>query len=178
MKIIVGLGNVGKEYNWTRHNFGFLALDFFAKQADLEWKNEPKFKAMIAKSSDLLLAKPQTFYNASGEAVQNLVKFYKTDTKHDLLVICDDLNLDFGALRLRETGSDGGNNGLKSIITFLGAEFPRLRLGTDNPKRSLIGDTDFVLSKFSDEEKAKLPEILTETSEFITNFINRPRNNK
>jgi PTH1 family peptidyl-tRNA hydrolase len=168
MKIIIGLGNPDQKYNWTRHNFGFLALDYFAKKQDLQWKTSPKFHSLIAKTDNLLLAKPQTFYNASGEAAQKLVQFYHINPTEDLLVVCDDLNLDFGALRFRAKGTDGGNNGLKSIIANLNTtDFPRLRLGTQNAQKSLLADTDFVLSKFTPEEKAELPAILTQVHDFI-----------
>ncbi|MDR2063773.1 MAG: aminoacyl-tRNA hydrolase [Candidatus Nomurabacteria bacterium] len=171
-KLIVGLGNFGKEYNWTRHNFGFLAMDFFAKTHGLEWKNAKKFSTEVADYNDLLLAKPQTFYNASGEAVQKLVQFYKIDIQRDVLVVCDDLNLDFGTMRLRASGSDGGNNGLKSIIAQLGTNFHRLRLGTNNSQKQLASDTNFVIGKFTPEEKASLPQILQKTGELIDNFKN------
>ena len=169
MKLVVGLGNPGKEYNFTRHNFGFLALDFYFKKNDLEWKNTEKFKGIYQKSDDIIFLKPQTFYNNSGESIRAFADFYKIPSE-DILVICDDFNLAFGNTRFREKGSAGGNNGLKSTISNLGTEdFPRLRLGTGNDElRKKIGDTDFVLSKFTPEEKEKLPEILTEITKKIS----------
>ena len=119
-----------------------------------------------------MFVKPQDFYNESGRAVQEFVKFYKIKLD-EILVVCDDFSLEFGKTRYRAKGSAGGNNGLKSVISVLGTdEFPRLRLGTGNDElRRKIGDTDFVLSKFSPEEKEKLPEILMEVVEKIDDFI-------
>ena len=161
MKLIVGLGNPGNQYNFTRHNFGFLTLDFYAKVKDFEWAEHPKFGAIYHKEGDTIFIKPQSFYNDSGISVRAFKDFYKIPTE-DILVICDDFNLDFGEMRYRAKGSDGGNNGLKSITKHLGiSEYPRLRLGTGNDEmRSKLGDIDFVLSKFTPEEKAQLPGIL------------------
>ena len=170
MKIIVGFGNPGSKYNFTRHNLGFLALDFYAKIHKLDWQNKPKFNAIIAKNDETnsLLIKAQTYYNEVGQSIRAILDFYKLHPQ-DILVICDDFNLEFGKVRFRERGSAGGNNGLKSIATYLGTEdFPRLRIGTANDAlRSKIGDTDFVLSRFTSEEYEKLPEILKEISVFI-----------
>ena len=170
MKIIVGFGNPGNQYNFTRHNLGFLALDFYAKIHKLDWQNKPKFNAIIAKNDEAnsLLIKAQTYYNEVGQSIRAILDFYKLHPQ-DILVICDDFNLEFGKVRFRERGSAGGNNGLKSIATHLGTEdFPRLRIGTANDAlRSKIGDMDFVLSRFTSEEYEKLPEILKEISDFI-----------
>ncbi len=170
MKLIVGLGNPGGEYNFTRHNFGFLALDFYAKIHNLKWE-KPKHKAIWLKIDNKILLKPQTFYNESGLAVQETLRYYKL-TPAEVLVINDDFNLSFGQVRYREKGSSGGNNGLKSVIQHLGTEnFARLRLGTDNVDlRAKMGDVKFVLSKFSAEEKSKLPDILRTVAERIQDF--------
>ena len=162
MKLIVGFGNPGNEYNFTRHNFGFLALDFYFKTHNLSWASHEKFSAIYQKVDDIVFLKPQTFYNNIGDSVLAWAKFYKVSPK-DILVVCDDFNLPFGTIRRRESGSAGGNNGLKSVISALKTEdFPRLRLGTGNDElRQKVGDIDFVLSKFTPEEKAALPEILT-----------------
>jgi PTH1 family peptidyl-tRNA hydrolase len=173
MKIIVGFGNPGKGYNFTRHNFGFLALDFYAKINGLTWKSESKFFAETIKIDGAILVKPQTYYNRVGESIAKLIKFYKLNPETDLLVVCDDFDLPFGTTRMRQQGSEGGNNGLKSTTSHLKTQhFHRLRLGTDNPLlRKTLGDTDFVLSKFTTEEKEKLSEILDKTCEKITNFV-------
>ena len=161
MKLIVGLGNPGNQYNFTRHNFGFLTLDFYAKIKGFEWAEHPKFGAIYHKEGDVIFIKPQSFYNDSGIPVRAFKDFYKIPMEN-ILVICDDFNLDFGEMRYRAKGSDGGNNGLKSITKHLGtSEYPRLRLGTGNDEmRSKLGDVDFVLSKFMPEEKEQLPRIL------------------
>ena len=171
MKLIIGFGNPGSKYNFTRHNFGFLALDFYAKIHDLKFLPQPKFKAEIAKDGDILFVKPQTFYNDQGMSIRSLCDFYKLSPQ-DILVICDDFNLPFGHIRFRERGSAGGNNGLKSTIQHLNTEdFPRLRLGTGNDQlRARIGDVDFVLSKFTDEEHEKLPEVLREIADFVSKY--------
>lgn len=166
-----GFGNPGHKYNFTRHNFGFLALDFYVKVHNLEFRPQTKFKADIAQTDGLLLVKPQTFYNDVGLSIRSIYDFYKL-TPQDLLIICDDFNLPFGKLRYRERGSAGGNNGLKSAIAHLGTEdFPRLRLGTGNDSlRNRIGDVDFVLSKFTPEEHDQLPAVLREISDFMAKY--------
>lgn len=170
MKVIIGFGNPGSRYNFTRHNTGFLALDFYAKVHKLEWKDTPKFfcQSTKDKDSDLLLIKATTYYNEVGRAARAIMNFYKLKPS-DFLIVCDDFNLDFGKLRFREKGSAGGNNGLKSCIAELGTEvFPRLRIGTANDEvRKQVGDVDFVLSKFTPEEKEKLPNILGEVCNFL-----------
>jgi PTH1 family peptidyl-tRNA hydrolase len=171
MKIIVGLGNPGGHYNFTRHNFGFLALDFYAKIERLKWKEEPKFMASVARDGDTLFVKPQTFYNEVGQSVGKIAKFYKVDLAEDLLVLADDFNLPFGDLRYRSKGTDGGNNGLKSIVQHLGTGvFPRIRIGTGNDdERKKLGDVDFVLAKFLPEEKKELPQILQNVVKLVKN---------
>ncbi len=172
MKLIVGLGNPGNQYNFTRHNFGFLALDFYFKVHNLKWVDKPKFGAIYGEATirgeKYIFLKPQNFYNESGRSVREFWRYHKLALS-DILVICDDFNLEFGKIRSRAEGSAGGNNGLKSIIAELGTEsFPRLRLGTGNDElRRKLGDVDFVLSKFTPEEKALLPEILTEVAKRI-----------
>lgn len=167
MKLIVGLGNPGTEYNFTRHNFGFLALDFFAKLENLTWQ-KPKFGTIWTRFDDKILIKPQDYYNLSGQATQEFIHFYKIALE-DVLVICDDFDLPFGTTRYRLKGSSGGNNGLKSISASLATDdFPRLRLGTNNPEvRMRLGDHDFVLSRFTATEKAALPAILNSVAERI-----------
>lgn len=175
MKLIVFLGNPGLKYRKTRHNVGFMMGDFLAREWGSKWKYDKKFAAEMAviaseatQSSDnkIILAKPQLFYNLTGDSVASIMKFYKIK-KTDLLVVCDDFNLGFGKIRFRASGSHGGNNGLKSISAHLGDDFARLRIGTGNDKRKVMGDTDFVLSKLSKEEQAKLPEIFNETIQKI-----------
>ena len=106
MNLIVGLGNPGNEYDWTRHNFGFLLLDLYAKIYNLDW-SKPKFNALWLKSNDQLFIKPQDFYNNSGQSVRNFANFYKIPPE-DIIVVCDDFELDFGKTRFRTKGSSGG----------------------------------------------------------------------
>ena len=183
MKLVVGFGNPESKYNFTRHNTGFLALDFYAKVKGLTWSDTPKFNALWIKSGNTIFIKPETYYNNVGDAISAFARFYKIPTS-DILIVCDDFNLDFGKIRLREKGSAGGNNGLKSTISSLGTEeFPRLRIGTDNASRigsnlktgeptdGKISDIDFVLSKFTPEEKEKLPELLRSVVSEIDNWL-------
>ncbi len=174
MKLVVGLGNPEAEYNWTRHNTGFLALDFYFKLNHLSWGAKPRYGAIFGRRDDILFIKPQDYYNLSGRAVREFMQFYKIPAE-DILVICDDFNLEFGVLRYRTHGSAGGNNGLKSVIFETGtADFPRLRIGTGNDElRTRIGDVDFVLSKFTVAEKMRLPEVLKEVSDKIDEIISK-----
>ncbi len=174
MKIIVGLGNPGAEYNFTRHNFGFLALDFYFKLYNLSWDSKPRYGAITGRLGDILFVKPQDFYNNSGRSVRELARYFKVPIS-DILVICDNFDLEFGKIRYRETGTAGGNNGLKSITAELKTDnYPRIRLGTGNTElRKRLGDTDFVLSRFTPEEKERLPEILSAVAEKIDEFVNR-----
>lgn len=163
MKIVVGLGNPGREYKLTRHNLGFRVVDRLVKENAFSFSRK-KFKSKIASGTiagkRIVLAKPQTFMNASGEAVGPLVHFYQCPPA-DLLVVYDDVDLPFGKIRLRPGGGAGGHKGMRSIISHLGTEeFPRLRIG-------IRGEThtndlrSYVLKGFTSEEKAKLEAILT-----------------
>ena len=170
MKLVVGLGNPGSRYNFTRHNSGFLALDYYFKIKGLKWSE--KFGAMACREGDVWFLKPQDFYNDSGRAVAEFVRYYKISLG-DVLVICDNFDLEFGKVRYRSSGLAGGNNGLKSIDVKLGSnEYPRVRIGTGNNElRRKLGDVEFVLSRFTDAEKEKLPNILNEVCEKIDEFI-------
>lgn len=170
MKMIVGLGNPGKNYEKTRHNVGFMVLDALIK--DLGLKTQNKFKSEMVQTSlngePVLLIKPQTYMNLSGEAVQEAKAFYKIDDK-DILVIYDDLDLPVGKLRLREKGSAGGHNGIKSIIQHLHhQDFRRIRVGID--KNPLIPTVDYVLGKFSQEDQAILEKTLARAVEACKDF--------
>ncbi len=159
MKLIAGLGNPGNQYHFTRHNTGFLVLDYYFETHQLNWEAKPRLGAIWGRTADVIFIKPQDFYNDSGKAISAYAGYYKLDLS-DILVICDDFNLDFGTFRYRASGSAGGNNGLKSTIAELKTKnFARLRVGTGNDAlRTKIGDVDFVLSKFTPEEKSQLPE--------------------
>lgn len=150
----MGLGNPGAEYKHTRHNVGFLALDKIAERLHADVK-EKKFQSLIARAEhegrSLLLMKPQTYMNNSGDAVGAALRFHHLSPA-DVLVICDDVNLPLGKLRIRPGGSYGGQNGLKSIIAALGTdEFPRLRIGVGRPEGG-DGLRDYVLGKWERDE--------------------------
>lgn len=170
MKLIVGLGNPEKKYDDTRHNAGFAMLDAYAKEQNATWKEQSKFKALVAKLPEKnLLVKPQTYYNLSGEAVRALADFYKV-APEDILVVHDDHALPFGMLRTRVGGSDAGNNGIKSINAHIPG-VNRLRIGTHSEHREIHGDVDFVLSKFSKAEKESLLLLQQNTNKIIADFL-------
>lgn len=175
MKIIFAQGNPGKDYANTRHNVGFLALDFYAGKNGLGFQPKSKFNADIAESTigeqKVLFVKPMTFYNETGTSARALADFYKVDTA-DILVVHDELALPFGSLRIREKGSDAGNNGIKSLNAHLGENYHRLRVGTANELAEKQGSYDFVLSKFNAEEAEKLQnDIFPKVAEIINDFI-------
>ena len=153
MKLIVGLGNKGREYENTRHNMGFMLVDRYLQYKNITDKFKEKFNAMYIETTinneKVIFIKPMTYMNNSGIAVRAFVEFYKLNSE-DILVISDDLDLDLGKFRLRRNGSSGGHNGLKSIISHLGTDnFKRLRIGISNDKDDVI---NYVLSKFSKKE--------------------------
>lgn len=160
MKVIVGLGNPGSKYEGTRHNAGFMVIDRLADQWNIDVK-QAKFRSVVGEgrvgSEKILLVKPVTYMNLSGEAVHQVVDFYKIDLD-DLLVIYDDLDLPPGKIRLRQKGSAGGHNGIKSIISHLGTqEFNRIKVGIGRPGPG--GDVvSYVLSPFSNEQKEEVLE--------------------
>ena len=172
MKLVVGLGNPGNKYNFTRHNSGFLALDFYFALHKLNWSDKPRLGAINGRTDDVLFIKPQDFYNDSGRAVAEFARYYKVPTS-DILVICDNFDLEFGKVRYRSSGVAGGNNGLKSVDSYLKtSDYPRIRIGTGNAAlRSKSGDVEFVLSRFTPEEKESLPEVLGQVAEKIDEFI-------
>jgi PTH1 family peptidyl-tRNA hydrolase len=160
--LIVGLGNPGEEYAKTRHNVGFQCVNELARRHGLAFDGK-RAKARIAEGriaeQRVALAKPFTFMNVIGQAVVGLSQWYKIDTEHELLVIYDDLDLPFGALRLRERGSAGTHNGMKSVIAQLGTQtFPRIRVGIGQgpPGRDAA---NYVLGRFTRDEEAALPNI-------------------
>ncbi len=159
MKIVIWLGNPGKKYENTRHNVGFMMVDFFRKSWDFGDWEESKHKGLIAKKtgSDILLFKPTTFMNLSWDAVASLVHFYKLDPKSDIIVISDDIDMEFAKVRKREKWSHGGQNGLRDIITKLGTdEFTRIKIGIGRHEKYEV--SDWVLSKFTKEEIVLLEE--------------------
>lgn len=168
MKLIVGLGNPGKEYENTRHNIGFNVIDLYLKKNNLKLDKD-KFNGKYTKTSihdeDVILLEPQTFMNLSGDSVRKVMDFYKINID-DILVIQDDLDMEVGKIKLKEKSSSGGHNGIKDIEQKLGTNnFKRLKVGISNDKTR---DTkDYVLGKFSKEEK----EILEKSYEICLNVI-------
>ncbi len=172
--LIVGLGNIGEEYQDTRHNLGFMVLDELAKERNVEFS--PKRLAYYAtfnqKGKTFVLIKPTTFMNLSGRAVNYWLKAHKIPFER-LLVVLDDINLPLGKIRIRARGSDGGHNGLKDICHWLGTcDFPRLRFGIGN-NFPPGGQADYVLGKWTEEEKQVLKERIPVAVEAIKSFAFR-----
>lgn len=182
MYIIVGLGNPGKKYEHTRHNAGFDVLDILAEEYDIKI-DKIKHKALIGEgrigSEKVVLVKPQTYMNLSGESVQSVFQFYKVDMDH-LILVYDDIDLDIGKLRIRKKGSAGSHNGMKSIIKCLGSQdFPRIRVGVSKPEPN--GDlADFVLSRVpkdqSDDMRSGLEKAVKTVEEIIRTDIDMAMN--
>ena len=164
MFIIAGLGNPDEKYQGTRHNVGFDVVDRLAEKYQIAIDTK-KHRALIGKGviegQKVLLVKPQTYMNLSGESIRSLVEYYKIDPEEELLVIYDDISLEPGVLRLRTKGSAGGHNGMKSIIKHLGGDtFPRIRVGIGGEKHPGQDLADYVLGHFKDDEKELLSDAL------------------
>ncbi len=176
MKLIFAQGNPGAPYARTRHNAGFILLDQLANQHNTTWKKESKFNAEIATitlhDEKVLLVKPLSFYNETGHIARSVVDFYKLTPSADVLVIHDELALPFGTIRVRQQGSDAGNNGIKSLNAHLGPTYWRLRIGIYTERRDLMPDADFVLSVFSADELTHLhTTVFTAIQPLISAFI-------
>jgi PTH1 family peptidyl-tRNA hydrolase len=164
LRLLVGLGNPGREYRDTRHNVGFLLLDRLAARERAEFRIEKSWQAEVARAGDLLLCKPLTYMNLSGQAVRPLSQFYKIEPAQ-VLVILDDMALPLGKLRFRPSGSAGGHNGLQSVIDHLGTPaIPRLRVGIGSAERDVVDD---VLGRFALEERPALEQSLDRALEAI-----------
>lgn len=173
--LIIGLGNSGKKYDGTRHNVGFETLDNFAKKNDFPgWVVKKDLKCTISTatmgSTRVILCKPATFMNNSGEAAQAVQRFYRVYNSGTLAVY-DELSIPFGSLRTRVGGSDAGHNGIKSLINYLGEDFNRLRIGTGNEVSEKADASNFVLGKFTKNEQETILLILREAGAIITEFI-------
>lgn len=170
MYIIVGLGNPGKKYEHSRHNIGFETIDYIAEQNDIVF-SEKKKKAWIGKGyiegQKVVLVKPQTFMNLSGESVREIVDFYKVDTTSELLVVYDDISLPVGKLRVRKTGTAGGHNGIKNIILNLGDKnFCRVKMGVgEKPVRYDLAD--YVLGHFSKEDMKIMQDSMIDVERIV-----------
>ena len=174
-KLIVGLGNPGLRYKYTRHNVGFMFIDSLVKDYNLDFHLDKKLKSMIASyiingdsdKTTVLFAKPVTYMNNSGEAVENIVKYYNIPLE-DILIIHDDLDLPTSKVRIRAHGSSGGQKGMQSIIDHMKTnEIKRIRIGIDKD-----GDTiDYVLSKFPKEDKNKMTDVFNKSSQMVKDYL-------
>jgi PTH1 family peptidyl-tRNA hydrolase len=168
MKLIVGLGNFQKKYENTRHNVGFMAIDNFCKENKITL-NEEKFNGTYFKENEYIIAKPLTNMNLSGKFVSAIVKFYKINLE-DILVIHDDVSFGIGSIKLKTSGSSGGQNGIRNIMELLKTEqIKRVKLGIGRNKQMILAD--YVLSKFNSDELEELKHVFTTTNEIIREFI-------
>ncbi len=174
-KLIIGLGNVGKEFVGSRHNVGFAVVEEFAWANGFPgWILKKDLQAQLSigqlGADQLILAKPTTLMNLSGQAAQAIQRFYQIPGS-DTLVIYDELAIAFGQIRTRQGGADAGHNGVKSLIAHLGADFGRLRIGIGSQLAAKKDASDFVLAKFSKDEQKKLPLIIREASALIGEYV-------
>lgn len=175
--VLVGLGNPEKNYDLTRHNIGFEVIDYYQKKASIEfsdWQETTKFKGLISQgqlnASKIYLLKPLTYMNDSGLSIQAFINFYKIPPTN-VIVIHDDLDLDFGTIRIRLGGSSAGHNGIKSIINLIGDEFYRFRIGIANKDNPKIEAKDFVLAKFSINEQKQLNNLKIESTAILSEYL-------
>ncbi|HIT89939.1 MAG TPA: aminoacyl-tRNA hydrolase [Candidatus Merdenecus merdavium] len=174
MYVIVGLGNPTKQYQKTRHNVGFDAIDMIGKAYDIDIDMK-KHKAMIGKGMieghKVILAKPQTYMNLSGESVRELIDFYKVDVSDEFIVLYDDISLDPGQIRIRKKGSAGGHNGIKNIIAHLGTqEFPRVKIGIGEKPRG-YDLADYVLGHFSNKDRESVDQGIVRSIKAVREII-------
>lgn len=176
IKAIIGLGNPGQNFHYTRHNIGFRVLDHLANLNDSSWKDEKNYKSskIEINNNSIELIKPQTFMNNSGEVLKHL--FYKGIKPENIMVVIDDLETQFGKVKTSITGSAKGHNGVKSIIEHMQTkDFPRIRVGISRPEdKSHV--PEYVLSKFTPQEEAEIPDIINIASEKIKEFIEKKPN--
>lgn len=172
-KLIVGLGNPGSKYRMTRHNLGFLVLDELAKELKVEFKKQERFNAELAKAEvyeqTIYLFKPQTYMNNSGIAVKKCLDFYKLKAR-EVLVVVDDTSFDFGVLKIKPKGSCGGHNGLKSIESHLGRDYPRLKMGIGQPPLKMALE-DYVLANFNTKEVDHLGHFIGQATQAIHQWL-------
>ena len=171
MKVVIGLGNPGKKYEKTRHNIGFIAIDNLRKKMNISDERE-KFQALVSEKNidgeKVIFLKPQTFMNLSGNSVIEIINFYKLDPKKDIIVIYDDMDLSFGDIRIREKGSSGGHNGIKSIISHIGEEFIRIKCGIGAKEKDAV---EHVLGEFNQTEQKDLDEILEKINNCVIEML-------
>lgn len=177
--LIVGLGNPGKQYEKTRHNVGFACIDQFANNQDFpDWKESKQFKGLVSNANlngrNIVLLKPQTFMNISGESVQAVEHYYSVQ-EQNIIVVHDELDINFGQIRSRLGGSSGGHNGVQSIIQHIGENFARIRIGigpkSAGQRTEQADSADFVLAKFNKTEQGSIPDITKEVSSMLSEII-------
>ncbi len=171
--LLVGLGNKGKQYQGTRHNIGFACVEALTQKLDLPaWIEKKDLKCLhtsgVVGNTRVIVIKPTTFMNLSGEAVQSVATFYKI--QHDsIVVVHDELDIPFGQIRTRKGGADAGNNGIKSIIQHIGEDFGRVRIGIKAV--TPMDSKDFVLAKFDEKQQKQLPNLIKETTAILTEYV-------
>jgi PTH1 family peptidyl-tRNA hydrolase len=178
MKLIVGLGNYGTEYEKTRHNYGFMVIDALQQEFNLsDFKMDKNSNSLVSQDNNLILIKPQTYMNNSGKAVKKIINFYKLSNK-DIIVIHDDADIDLGEIKIAENNGSAGHNGIKSIINELGTkEFIRLRMGINSEDPSYKepltngGLEDIVLKNFSKNEQEVVEETIKKAVEKLKELI-------
>jgi len=162
-QLIVGIGNITEVYAKNRHNLGFMVIDQLAENSGAGWKLKKDLKSELAltsiKKKEVILAKPQTYMNSSGQAVRALMDYYKL-TPGNITIIYDEIDLPFGEIRVKVGGGDAGHNGIKSVITQIGEDFKRIRIGVGPKTPAEIDLADFVLQDFTKSEAKKLPDII------------------
>ncbi len=173
--IIVGLGNPGKQYERTRHNAGYMALDVVSESyGEGEWQDKQKYDALVQEARvgvvPVLLMKPKTFMNLSGDAIRKAVEFFKLDPANQVLVLVDDIDIPLAELRLKKSGGPGTHNGLKSIVDIYGEEFPRLRIGLGEPPAG-SDLSNWVLSTMTSGEKDSLEASFKEIPAMVEDFV-------
>lgn len=170
MILVVGLGNVGSRYAKTRHNIGFMIVDQLAAELGATWSDDSKLKAKVATAEldgeKVILAKPTTLMNGSGESVQRLIQFYKL-APGDIWAIFDDVDTDFGHARRRRSGSGGGHQGVNSLIRHVGSDFNRLRIGISLNDRAVEPSEVYVLKPFNRPEQEQLPELINAAAKVL-----------
>lgn len=172
--LVVGLGNIGKKYDGTRHNIGFACVDNFAEQHNFPaWIEKKDLHAHLTKQvvggTQVILIKPTTFMNESGQAVSAVQRYYRLPNS-DTIAVHDEIDINFGQIRARVGGSAAGNNGVKSLIQHCGEDFGRIRIGVRNDLLEKMDSADFVLAKFNKEEQASLPELCREVSAMLSEY--------
>lgn len=176
MKIVIGLGNPGSKYEFTRHNIGFRIVDSLARDMGIEFNKVKSYYSLISRgminNHKVMLVKPQTFMNLSGRAVNRVVSYYKIPLQ-DLLIVYDDLNLELGQVRIRKKGSSGGHKGIESIMQYLNSEdIPRLRIGIGNPSVNYNFDcVSYVLSNFNNDEEDKIEKVIQLSTKAVKTII-------